>query len=94
METPNQRCCEVCNISIHRASYAKHLRSKSHSENEKVIPSNFFNEATTSRQSTRVPSLKDSAKQTINISGKTLEKGMAERILNPYYFSQRYEPQH
>ena len=31
----NSRKCEVCNIDLHRASYAKHLRSKYHLENEK-----------------------------------------------------------
>ena len=31
----NNRNCEVCNINVHRASYAKHLRSKYHLENEK-----------------------------------------------------------
>ena len=31
----NSRNCEVCNINVHRASYAKHLRSKNHLENEK-----------------------------------------------------------
>ena len=26
--------CEVCNIGVHRASYARHLRSKYHLEDE------------------------------------------------------------
>ena len=25
--------CEICNIDVHRASYAKHLKSKRHLEN-------------------------------------------------------------
>ena len=28
----NSRRCDVCNIDVHRASYAKHLRSKKHFE--------------------------------------------------------------
>ena len=38
----NSRRCEVCNIDVNRASYAKHLRSKKHSEkirqDELIIP--------------------------------------------------------
>ena len=30
----NSRKCDVCNIDIYRASYAKHLRSKRHLQNE------------------------------------------------------------
>ena len=30
------RKCDVCNIDVHRAPYAKHLRSKKHIENEKL----------------------------------------------------------
>ena len=33
----NGRKCDVSNIDVHRASYAKHLRSKKHLENEKLI---------------------------------------------------------
>ena len=31
----NSRKCDVCNVDVHRVSYAKHLRSKKHSESEK-----------------------------------------------------------
>ena len=33
----NNRKCEICNINAHRATYAKHLRSKKQLENEKLI---------------------------------------------------------
>ena len=33
----NSRKCEICNIDVHRASYAKHLRGKYHLENEKQM---------------------------------------------------------
>ena len=37
--------CQICNTNIHRASIAKHLRSKKkHLENEMIIPNTFFNE--------------------------------------------------
>ena len=29
----NSRRCDICIIDVHRASYAKHLRSKKHLEN-------------------------------------------------------------
>ena len=31
----NSRRCDICNIDVHRASYAKLLRSKKHLKNEK-----------------------------------------------------------
>ena len=44
----NRRICEVCNVNVHRASFAKHLGSKKHLENieqnEMIIPEWFFKE--------------------------------------------------
>ena len=44
----NSRKCDVCNVDVHRASYAKHLRSKNHLENlkqnEMIIPEWLFKE--------------------------------------------------
>ena len=44
----NSRTCEVCNTSVHRASFVKHLRSKKHLENieqnEMIIPDWLFKE--------------------------------------------------
>ena len=44
----NRRRCDVCGIDVHRASYAKHLRSKKHLENmrkvEIIIPEWLFKE--------------------------------------------------
>ena len=38
----NSRRCETCNTDVHRATHAKHSRSKKHLENEKqnemIIP--------------------------------------------------------
>ena len=46
----NSRTCDVCNVNVHRASFAKHLRSKKHLENveknEMIIPDWFFKEKT------------------------------------------------
>ena len=42
------RECENCDLDVHRASYAKHLSSKKHLENEKqnemIIPEWLFQE--------------------------------------------------
>ena len=42
------RKCDVCDVDVHRASYAKHLRSKYHLENVKqnevIIPEWLFQE--------------------------------------------------
>ena len=44
----NSRTCDVCNVNTHRASFAKHFRSKKHLENveqnEMIIPAWFFKE--------------------------------------------------
>ena len=42
----NSRKCDICNVDVHRASFAKHLKSKKHSENLKednmIIPEWIF----------------------------------------------------
>ena len=42
------RKCEIRNVVVHRASYAKHMRIKKHIENEKqnemIIPERLFQE--------------------------------------------------
>ena len=47
----NSRTCENCNNNVHRASYAKHLRSKKHlqkeKQNEMIIPEGLFKEEQT-----------------------------------------------
>ena len=50
----NSRTCDICNIDVHRASFAKHFRNKKHLENEifmenekqndVIIPEWFFQE--------------------------------------------------
>ena len=41
--------CEICNVDVHKASYAKRLRSKTHLENlkqkEMIIPKWLFKES-------------------------------------------------
>ena len=40
----NSRRCDICNIDVHKASLAKHIKSKKQLESERFIPYNFSNE--------------------------------------------------
>ena len=87
----NSRTCEVCNVNVHRASFAKHLRSKKHLENveqnEMIIPEWFFKEERSpiKKKIQKVYSpktLKQLAREKIKLDDKELAKIM----INPYYF--------
>ena len=85
------RTCYICNVNVHRASFAKHLRSKKHLEkvekNEMVIPDWFFKEEKfpfkKKIQKVYNPkTLKQLAREKIKLDDKQLAKIMN----NPYYF--------
>ena len=87
----NSRTCEICNVDVHRASFAKHLRSKKHLENieqnEMIIPEWFFKEekAHIKKKIQKLynpKSLKQLAREKIKLDDKELAKIM----INPYYF--------
>ena len=44
----NSRTCDICNVNVHRASFAKHLKSEKHldntKQNEMTIPEWLFKE--------------------------------------------------
>ena len=52
----NNRRCETCNIDLHRASLAKHLRSEKHIESKKqedmIISERLFPEPSENLQKT------------------------------------------
>ena len=86
------RTCNVCSVNVHRASFAKHLRSKKHLENveqnELIIPDWFFKEEKTpiKKKIQKVynpKSLKQIAREKIKLGDKELAKMM----INPYYFN-------
>ena len=91
----NCRKCEVCNINVHRASYAKHLRSKYLLENEKhnelIIPEWLFKKPIGKKiQIIYNPkSLKQIARDKNKLDDKRLNKELAQNIINPYYFTHR-----
>ena len=80
MKTQKQsRKCEICNIEINRASFAKHLRSQKRAENQMIIPSKFFDETPAKvkvkkEKEITIPSLKQLAREKINLSENELKK--------------------
>ena len=91
----NIRRCEVCKIDVHRASYNKHLKSKKHLENEKqnemIIPEWLFQEPVENKikKIYNPVSLKKLARSKIYLDDKQLNKELAKKMINPYYFSDR-----
>ena len=91
----NSRSCEICKIDVHRASYNKHLRSKKHLENEKliemIIPEWLFREPIENKikKIYNPVSLKKLARNKINLDDKQLKKELAKKMINLYYFSDR-----
>ena len=88
----NSRRCEICKVDVHRASYAKHLRSKTHLENMKqndmIIPEWLFRESVENKLKKiyNPKSLKQLARNNIKLDDKQLNKELAKRMINPYYF--------
>ena len=89
----NSRRCDICDIDVHRASFAKHNRSKKHIENikkeEMIIPEWLFKEPIENRikKIYNPVSLKKLARNKINLDDKPLNKELAKKMINPYYFS-------
>ena len=89
------RICEICNVIVHRASFVKHLKGKKHLEklkqNEMIIPEWFFKEeqAPIKKQTKKVfnpKTLKQIAGKIIKMNDKELDKEIAKKMFNPYYF--------
>ena len=90
----NSRRCDVCNIDVHRASYAKHLRFKKHlgniRQNEIIIPEWLFKQEQTplKKKIQKVynpKTLKQLAREKIKLDDKELAKMM----INTYYFTNK-----
>ena len=91
----NSHKCEVCKVDVHRASYIKHLRSKKHLENikqnEMIIPEWLFKELIEIKikKIFNPKSLKQLARNNINLDDKQSKKKLAKKMINPYYFTDR-----
>ena len=89
----NSRRCEICNIDVHRASFIKHLRSKKHLENikhnELIIPDWLFREPVENKINKiyNPKSLKQIARNNIRLNDKQLNKELAKKMINSYYFT-------
>ena len=91
----NSRRCDICNVDVHRASYMKHLGSKKHLENmkqnEMIIPDWLFREPVENKINKiyNPKSLKQLARNNIKLDDKQLNKELAKKMINPYYFTDR-----
>ena len=91
----NSRRCEICNVYVHRASYVKHLRSKKHIENmkqsEMIIPERLFQEPVENKikKIYNPRSLRQIARDNIKLDDKRLNRELARKMINPYYFTDR-----
>ena len=89
------RKCDVCNVDVHRASFVKHLRSKKHLEdmkqNDMIIPEWLFQEPVENKikKLYNPKSLKQLARNNIKLDDKQLNKELARKMINPYYFTDR-----
>ena len=89
------RRCEICNADVHRASYMKHLTSKKHLENlkqnEMIIPEWLFQEPVENKiiKIHNPKSLKQIARDNIILDEKQLNKELARKMINPYYFTNK-----
>ena len=91
----NRRKCEVCTVDVHRASYMKHLRSNKHlkilKRNEMILPEWLFKgpiEKKSNKKYSPKP-LRQLARDNISLDDKQLNKELARRMINPYYFTDR-----
>ena len=96
----NSRKCEVGNFDVHRATYAKHLRSNYHFEKEKqielILPEWLFQEPIENEiinlmklKIYKPKPLKHIARAQIKLDDKQLNKESAKEMISPYYFTDR-----
>ena len=88
----NSRRCEICKVDVHRASYIKQLRSKKHLENikqnEMIILDWLFQKLVEDKikKIYNPESSKQLARNNNRLDDKQLNKELAKKMTNPYYF--------
>ena len=89
----NSRKCDVCFIDVQRAFYVKPLRSKDNlkniRQNEMIIPEWLFKEPIDSKKMYNPKPLRQIAQNKIILNDKQLNKELAKKMNNPYYFTDR-----
>ena len=89
------RECDVCNVDVHRAPYAKHLRSKNHLESIKqkqmIIPEWLFKEPIEIiiKKIYNPKPFRQITRDNIKLDEKQLNKELAKKMISPYYFTDR-----
>ena len=91
---PDKKYCEICDIHIHRASMSKHLKSKKHLnklQNNNENQGNITNKPSSSKEDKNFnpKSLKELARDKIKLNDRELNKEIAKKMLNPYYFKDK-----
>ena len=83
----------ICNVDVHRASYANYLRNKKHlkieKQNEMIIPDWFFQEHNENkpRKILNPKPLREIAKDIIKTDDKQLNEELAKNMIDPFYFT-------
>ena len=91
----NSRKCEICEIDVHRASYAKRSRSKKPFKNEKqndlILPEWLIKEPIENKiEKIFSPEpLKQIAREKIKLDDKQLNKKLPKKMINPSCFIDR-----
>ena len=92
----SSRTSDICNVVVHRASNAKCLRGKKHTENmiqnETIISEWLFEEEHTPiknkiKKIYNPTTLQQLARENIKLGDKGLDKELAKRMINPKYFT-------
>ena len=89
------RKCEISDVVVHKASYAKHLRSKKKFKNEKlielIIPERLFQEPVENKikKIYNPKSFKEIARENIKLNDKQMIKDLAKKMINTYFFTDR-----
>ena len=93
----DSRRCDICNIFVHRASYAKHLKSKKNLENirqnEINIPEWLFKEKETTNEEKikknayYLKTLKRITRYNIELDDKQVHNELSKEMATPCYFT-------
>ena len=87
----NTRKCDVCNIVVHRASYVKQFKSKIQLEMKSKIKCLYQDACSKNllkmKPKNKPKSLKQIARDNIRLEDKQLNKELAKKMINPYYFT-------
>ena len=85
--------CDICSTDVHKTSFAKHLRSKKHLEQEKqngiILPDWSFQDRTENKGKNfyNPKPLRQIAGENNKLNDKELNKVLAKKMINPYYFT-------